>query len=152
MQNSSKILHIGPRLVLFFLVLGFMAHLAAAQQAVTSPKDFFGFELGSDRKIARWDKIVDYFNLLEKESGKLKIVNMGPSTMGSPFLLVIITSEENLGNLDRLQEVNATISDPRGVTESDIKELVGEGKAVICQSMSLHATEIGGTQMAPELT
>ena len=29
--------------------------------------------------------------------------------------------------------------------------LVAEGKAVVCQSMSLHATEIGGTQMAPEL-
>jgi hypothetical protein len=118
---------------------------------LTSPEEFFGYRMGSDRKIARWDKIVDYFHLLEKESGKLKVVDMGPSTMGNPFLLVVLSSEENLANLDRLQEVNAAISHPRGIAESEIKSLVLEGKAVICQSMSLHATEIGGTQMAPEL-
>ncbi|GAF97447.1 unnamed protein product, partial [marine sediment metagenome] len=69
-----------------------------------------------------------------------------------PFLLVIISSPENLANLDRLREVNARISNPRGIPENEIKKLVREGKAVICQSMSLHATEIGGTQMTPELT
>ena len=138
-------------LVLALAVFGLLSQDAAAQQMVTSPEKFFGFELGSDRKIARWDKMVDYFKLLETESGRIKVVDMGPSTMGHPFLLVIISSEENLSNLDRLRAVNAELSDPRGKTESEIRGLIKEGKAVICQSMSLHATEIGGTQMAPEL-
>ena len=47
--------------------------------------------------------------------------------------------------------MNAKISDPRGLAEAEVKKLVAEGRAVVCQSMSLHATEIGGTQMAPEL-
>ena len=114
--------------------------------------EFFGFELGSDREIARWDKIVEYYMVLEKESDKLKVINMGPSTMGNPFLVVIISSQENLSNLDRLQAINKKISNPRGVSEDEIKSMVVEGKAVICQYMSLHATEIGGAQMAPELT
>jgi hypothetical protein len=138
-------------LALIFTILGLLAPLTASQEKVTSPRQFFGFELGADRKIARWDKIVDYFGLLEKESGKVKVINMGPSTMGNPFLLVIISSPDNLASLDRLREINAGISDPRGITESEIKKLVDKGRAVICQSMSLHATEIGGTQMAPEL-
>jgi hypothetical protein len=138
-------------LVLIFTVLGLLALLGSAQEKVTSPSEFFGHEVGADRKIARWDKIVDYFGRLEKESGKLKVINMGPSTEGNPFLLVIISSPHNLASLDRLQEINAKISDPRGLAESDVKKLVNEGRAVICQSMSLHATEIGGTQMAPEL-
>jgi hypothetical protein len=125
---------------------------AQAQSQVTSPEKFFGFQLGSDRKIARWDKIVEYFQLLEKEDGgKLKVVNMGPSTMGNPFLLVILSSANNLARLERLRQVNTMLSDPRGLAVEEIKKLVGEGRAVICQSMSLHATEIGGTQMAPEL-
>jgi hypothetical protein len=107
--------------------------------------------MGSDRKIARWDKIVDYFKKLETESGRIKVVNMGPSTMGNPFLLVIISAESNRPNLDRLRAVNAKLSDPRETTESEIENLIKEGKAVICQSMSLHATEIGGVQMSPEL-
>ncbi len=126
--------------------------LTKAQQKVTSPEEYFGFELGSDRKMARWDKIVDYYSLIAKESDKLKVIDMGPSTEGNPFLVVIISSAENLMNLKRYQEINAKISDPRGIEESEIKNLVKEGKAVMCQSMSLHATEIGGTQMAPELT
>jgi len=122
-----------------------------AQQKITSPESYFGFQMGADRKIARWDKIVDYFYQLEKESSKIKVIDMGPSTKGHPFLVVIISSPENLANLDRLQEVNQKISDPRGIDEQEIKALIKEGKAVICQSMSLHATEIGGTQMTPEL-
>ena len=76
---------------------------------------------------------------------------MGPSTEGNPFLLCIISSPENLSKLERLREVNLKISDPRGMSEEEAEEYISEGKAVICQSMSLHATEIGGTQMAPEL-
>jgi hypothetical protein len=123
-----------------------------AQNTFTSPEDFFGFQMGADRQLARWDRIVEYFNQLEKESDRLKVINMGPSSEGHPFLLLVITSPENLANLDKLQMINKKISDPRGVTQEDIEMYVQEGKAIIFQSMSLHASEVGGTQMAPELT
>ncbi|MFW6109290.1 MAG: hypothetical protein ACOC6N_02465, partial [archaeon] len=71
---------------------------------VTNPEEFFGHQLGADRKIARWDKIVEYFNKLQEESPRIKVVNMGPSTEGHPFLAVFISSEENLNNMERLQE------------------------------------------------
>jgi len=151
MKQNEKFMRVFQIIALVSVVLGCMIQFAEAQKKVTTPEEFFGFQLGSDRKIARWDKIVDYFGLLEKGSGKIKVFDMGPSTMGNPFLVVIISSEENLANLEQLRKVNAKISDPRGIAEAEIKNLVKEGKAVMCQSMSLHATEIGGTQMAPEL-
>jgi hypothetical protein len=120
--------------------------------SITSPEEFFGHQLGADRKIARWDKIVDYFNKLVEESEKIKVINMGDSTEGYPFIVVIVSSEENMGNLDRIKEINHEIVDPVDLDEKEIKPLIEEGKAVVIQSMSLHATEIGGTQMAPELT
>lgn len=141
-------------LVLTLASTGPMAPTAQGQARVTaptSPEKFFGFQLGTDRKMARWDKMVEYYKLLEKETGKMKVIDMGPSTMGNPFLVVFITSPANLAKLERLREVNARLSDPRGIAEPAIKALVAEGKAVIIQSMSLHATEIGGSQMAPEL-
>lgn len=127
------------------------ADAQAAREAVTSPETFFGFQMGADRKLARWDRIVEYFTLLQKESPRIKVVNLGPSTQGNPFLLAIITAPENLARLDRLKEVNARLADPRGIPEAEIRKLVAEGKVVICQTMSLHATEVGGTQMANEL-
>ena len=120
-------------------------------QQITSPDAFFGSQLGSDQKMARWDKIVDYFRLLDQQSDKIQVVDMGPSTEGHPFLFVAISSPENLANLTHLREVNAQIKDPRGVSEEVINSLVEEGKAIILQSMGLHATEIGSTQMVSEL-
>lgn len=134
------------------LILSLLVLAVSATAQVTSPEKFFGFQLGADRKMARWDKIVEYYAVLEKESGgKMKVINMGPTTMGNPFLMVVITSPANQAKLERLRQINLQISDPRGLTEDQVKALVAEGKAVIVQSMSLHANEVGGTQMAPEL-
>jgi hypothetical protein len=151
MHTSSRLVRSVPFVLALALLLTTPGLQAQAPGSVTSPEKFFGFQIGADRKMARWDKMVDYYKQLAVESNRIKVVDMGPSTMGNPFLLVVISSPANLAKLDRLRQVNLKISDPRGLAEAEVKKLVAEGKAVICQSMSLHATEIGGTQMAAEL-
>ena len=129
-----------------------LAPTLIAQSTVTPPDKFFGFQLGADRKMARWDKIVEYYNLIEKQSGgKMKVINMGPTMNGNPFLMVIITSAKNMANIDTIKKNNLTIVNPHSTPEAEIKKLVATGKVIQVQSMSMHATEIGGTQMAPEL-
>ncbi len=135
----------------FVLALFALTTVPVAQTQITPPEKFFGHQLGADRKIARWDQIVEYFRTLEKQSPRLKVVDMGPTTMGNPFLLAFISSPANLAKLDQYRQMNAKLSDPRAVPEAEIRKIVADGKAVIVQSMSLHASEIGGTQMAPEL-
>lgn len=117
----------------------------------TGPDAFFGFQLGSDRRIAHWNQIVEYFYLLDSQSENIRVINMGPTTEGHPFLLAIISSAENLANLDELRRINAQITDPRGLSDTKIRRLIKQGRAVVCQSMSLHASEISAAQMAPEL-
>ncbi len=118
---------------------------------IPSPEEFFGFRMGADRSLARWDKIVEYFRVLEADSDKIKVSEVGKSTEGHPFLLVFITAPENLRNLENLKEISQKIADPRGLSEAEVVRLVEKGRTVICQSMSLHANEVGGTQMASEL-
>jgi len=140
-------------LALALAASGLTERVTQAQAQITSPEKFFGFQMGADRKLVRWDKAVEYYKLLEKESGgKVKVVNMGPTEMGNPFLLVIITSPANQARLEELRQMNLKLSDPRGVPEAEIKRIVAEGKVVICQTMSMHASEVGGVNMAPELT
>ena len=119
--------------------------------SITTPEKFFGFRMGADRRMARWDKMVEYYNLLAKQSPRVKVVNMGPTTMGNPFLAVFISSPANLARLETLRAWNLKLADPRGVPEAEIRRIVRDGKAFVLQSMSMHATEIGGSQMAPEL-
>ena len=134
-----------------FAALVTTSSLAAAQAQVTAPAEFFGHELGADRQLARWDRIVEYFELLDHESDRLHVIDLGPSTQGNPFLLVIISSPENLANMDRIAAVGRLLADPRGMSETEIADLVGEGKAVVAQSLGLHATEVAGAQAGPAI-
>ena len=46
---------------------------ALAQQTpsgLRSPESFFGFRMGADRKLANWDKLLEYYRLLAKSSNK----------------------------------------------------------------------------------
>jgi hypothetical protein len=140
---------LGSMILCSLLLVAAAVELPAAE--VTPPEEFFGFQLGADRKIARWDAIVEYYERLAQESDKVAVTDMGPTTNDHPFLLVVVSSAENLARIARLRDVNNRLFDARGLDETQLDALVAEGKAVVCQSMSLHATEIGGTQMAPEL-
>jgi len=117
---------------------------------IQSPAEFFGHEMGADRKLERWDKIVEYFWHLDT-SPCIKVVDLGSSTEGNPFLLAIITSEENHANLDEIRDMSWKMAHPEGLTEAQVEEIAKTGKTVVAMTMSIHATEVGGTQMAPEL-
>ena len=64
---------------------------------------------------------------------------------------MFISSPANLAKLEQYRVINAKLTDPRGIREAEIDGLIKTGKAVVLQSMSMHSTEIGGSQMAVEL-
>ncbi len=76
---------------------------------ITSPEVFFGHPLGADGKLARWDRIVEYFRLLDAESDRISVIDLGPSTEGHPYLLAIITSPANHSRLESLRESHSRI-------------------------------------------
>ncbi len=119
--------------------------------SVVSPTDFYGFKPGTDRKLIRWDKIVDYFYMLDSASDMIKVVEEGKSTEGHPILLSYISSPENLKNLDKIREDSWNISHPSELYEEDINRIIKEGKTVVVMTMSIHASEVGGTQGASDL-
>jgi hypothetical protein len=135
--------------VTVFIFLSFSCICIA--QEIPSPEKFFGFKMGADYKLARWDKIVEYFNILDKSSQKIIVKELGKSTEGNPFLLAIISSAENLNNMDKYKKICRSLADPRGISQDEINKLIQEGKVVVAMTMSLHATEVGATQLSPEL-
>ncbi len=138
-------------LTLAAVLVSFLPLVAGAQDSITPPDEFFGHQLGADRILARWDRMVEYFELLEEESDRIEVSNLGPSTEGHPFLLVTISSPENIANLNRIAEISRTLADPRGVQEAQIEAMISEGKAVVSQSLGLHSTEVAGCQSGPEI-
>jgi hypothetical protein len=124
--------------------------VSVAAQQLPSPQEFFGFEMGADRKLARWDKLVEYYELLG-QSPRMRVVNMGPSTLGNPFLVLYVSSPETIGRLDEYQRLNAILADPRDATEAEIERAISTSKAVLVQSYGLHSTEVAASQTAAEV-
>ncbi|MEM0308867.1 MAG: M14 family metallopeptidase [Thermofilaceae archaeon] len=121
------------------------------ERGIPSPEQFFGFKIGEDRKLARWDRIVEYYRLLSTSSGRVRLIEMGPSSMGNPFIVVIISSPENLSKLDAYREISRRLAYPFGLSEEEAKRMAREGRVIVVIGASIHATEVAGTQMLVEL-
>ncbi len=134
-----------------FLALAFFAPLQLTAQAIPSPTEFFGHEMGADRQLARWDKLVEYYQLIGKRSDRVDVRNVGPTTLGNPFLVIFVSSPQNLANLAQIKAMNATLSDPRGASQGEVDRAVASGKAVIVQSYGLHSTEVAASQSSAEI-
>src|SRR5262249_7415037 len=89
-------------LICRFLTPGpFNAPRAAQPQAktsaghITTPKEHLGFNLGDDYCLANYQQLMSYWAKLEKESDRLKVVNIGTTEEGRPQLMGVVTSPAN---------------------------------------------------------
>ncbi len=96
-------------------------------------------------------QIIDYFHLLDKASRRVHVQEMGKTTMGNPFIIAIITSEENHRNLETYRNIQQSLVDPRKISDSEAEKMIAEGKTVVMINCSIHASEIGACQMSLEL-
>ena len=118
---------------------------------ITAPEDFLGFRVGEDRKLADWDEMVRYFNRLDSESDRALVEEIGCSTEGMPFILCAISSPGNLRRIDEFREIQQLLSDPSSLRERDPTALFAQARTVVAVTCSIHATEVGGSQMSLEL-
>lgn len=125
---------------------------ASGEQKISTPGEFLGFEPGDDRRLADWPPIVDYFHLLDSLSDRVITENVGKTTEGNPFLIATISSPENLANLDRYRAIQKRLADPRTIgDDAEADRFITEGKVIVAVTCSIHATEVGATQMSPLL-
>jgi hypothetical protein len=71
------------RTVLAFAALIFCSIVAIAQH-ITSPEEAFGFEPGTDRKLADWVQLTSYFEKVSRESDRVRYQELGKTTEGRP--------------------------------------------------------------------
>jgi hypothetical protein len=138
-----------PSLILLTLALTYPTWTAAQQ--IPSPEQFFGHQMGADRQLARWDKLVEYYDMIGELSDRVRVEHMGPSTLGNPFLSIFVSSPENLANLDEIKRLNAILQDPRGHSQAEVDNAIENSKVVFVQSYGLHSTEVAASQSAAEI-
>ncbi|MGQ9559623.1 MAG: M14 family metallopeptidase [Candidatus Oleimicrobiaceae bacterium] len=132
-----------------FLVLFFVAGWSSAQ--LPSPQQFFGFRLGTDRQLVDYDQLMAYFRVLAEASPRIRLHVIGATTEGNPFLVAVISSAANLRREAYYRGVQAKLADARVTPPEEAARLIAEGRGIASINCSIHPSEVGASQMAPEL-
>ena len=134
------------------LALPVMRSLAAtAAGTLPAPEQVLGYRVGADNKLARWDQIVDYMKLAGANSDRVRFRELGKTSQNNPFIAVEIAAPDVLRNA-RYQQLERKLYFQDGApTDSERDEIFRQGKVVVVITCSIHATEIGASQMSLEL-
>jgi len=124
---------------------------ASAAPSIPAPEQYFGFRIGSDGRLATFDKMLPYFQLIADRSPKVNYEEVGKTTEGNPYSMLTISSKKNLDNLDRLVEINDRLADPRGLSPTDAEALAREGKPFYYVQAGIHSNEVGNSQAMLEI-
>lgn len=121
-------------------------------QDVPTPESHFGHQIGAEKTLANWTELTGYYEVLANASERVKVDTLGLTTMGQPFVMVTVTSEENQDRLSELHDIQMRLADPRRVSgEEELQELITAGRTVVLITHGIHSTEVGGSQSAARL-
>lgn len=105
---------------------------------ISTPCKLLGFQLG--RQHADWGQVVQYMYTLARESGRVSVKEMGRTYQHRPFIEVVITSEKNQKNLDKIKEEHFNLSNPDKSGSLSLDEM----PVVVNLIYSIHGNEPSG--------
>ena len=71
------------------------AAAANAQGHITTPKEFFGHNIGDDYFLPNYDQFMAYWKKIDDESNRMQAMEIGKSSEGRPHMAAIITSPDH---------------------------------------------------------
>ena len=120
---------------------------------VPTPKDVLGYHVGAEKKLTYWADQQKWYRALEKAlPGRVKTSVVGKTEEGREIMVVYVTSDANLKNLDQNRANMRRIADPRGLSADEAKKLIASTKPHYHLSAGLHSGETNTSEMLMELT
>ncbi len=134
------------------LMLAFIAacFLSFAQD-IPTPKEYFGFNIGDNYKLATYTQTEAYLKKIAAVSKRAKLVEIGKTEEGRPHYMMIITAPENFQNLEKYKSISQKLARAESLTDVEAKQLASEGKTIVWIDGGLHATEVVGAHQFIEM-
>jgi len=105
---------------------------------IPTPKNHLGFDVG--QQYISYDQTVAYLKLLAQKSDRIKIVENGFTHEKKPLIFLIISSEKNLSNIEKIREKHLELCDP----EKSEKISVDSLQMITWMGYSVHGNEASG--------
>jgi hypothetical protein len=137
--------------VVFFLLPLLLVPGLLGGQGVPTPESVLGFQPGADFHLASYEQSLEYFQALDAASDRVQLLEVGRTSFGRPWYLALISSAENLRNVDHYREIAHRLAYPGDMGEEEARELAREGKAIVHVDGGLHSSEVAGHQHTIQL-
>jgi hypothetical protein len=118
---------------------------------IPSPKDVLGYHIGAPRKLTYYADILKYFRALAAATPRVKIESIGKTDEGREIVVVWVSSDANIRNLQQNRDNLAKLADPRGASDAAIRQLIATTKPHYHFMGGLHSSEVGPPEMLMEL-
>jgi hypothetical protein len=125
--------------------------LSAPGQSIPTPESVLGHKPGDDFYLANYDESREYFRKLAASSDRIKLISVGKTTRGLDWEIALISSPQNLAQLDKYKEIAGRLARGRGLSDDEARALAREGKAIVHLDGGLHSTEVAGAQHSIQL-
>src|SRR5512141_2360045 len=125
-------------------------HLPKAA-GIPSPNDVLGYYIGAPKKLTYYSDIVGYFRALAAKSPRVKVQSIGKTDEGRDYVVVYVSSEENIKALDQDRQYLNQLADPRTLTDAQARDIIAKAKPVYHLMGGLHSAETGHSEMLMEL-
>ncbi len=121
--------------------------------SVPTPERVLGYRPGTARRLPDWGEIVGYFQQLSAATDRVVVEELGPSTLGNPYIVVAVSDAANLIGpaRERNRSLLGRLWDSREVAETDIDEAIRTARTVPLIMATQHSSEIGAALMTMEL-
>ncbi len=132
------------------LLIAFIYYTIPSLAQVPTPESVFGFKPGADYKMADYSQTSDYFQKVAKSSSRVKLTQIGETSMGKPMWLMMISSSKNLKKLEQYKSSSEKLARAK-ISENEARKIAKSGKTIVWIDAGMHASERAGAQMIPDL-
>ncbi len=108
---------------------------------IESPESFLGYPIGSEH--TRHDNIISYFKNIAEKSDRASLSFYGKTHEGRKLPMLIVSSPENLKNIDQIQKRHIMLMDPNNKVGPTEKDLV-----IINLAYNVHGNEPSSSEAA----
>ena len=119
--------------------------------SVPSPRKFYGRIMGAPGEFVDSAKAYAYCRTLASRSPRVRVYSIGRSEEGRDILLLAITDEKGIADLERLKSATAALADPRKTDAAQADKLIADSRAIYYFNAALHSDETGSTESVLEL-
>jgi hypothetical protein len=134
-----------------FFLTPLVDHLPASA-TVPTPLDYLGYIIGTREVLTYTTQMYGYLRAVAEASPRVMVKTMGVTEEGAELLLVLVSDEGTIRELETHKELMGRLADPRRTSEAEAAEIISRVKPMYWATGAIHSSETGSPEMLMELT